>query len=164
MPTSAAPSAPEGFTVVDDNNDNQQWLTSLEVHMAAEQAATQQHLDGEAPPAPPTETESKTIVVEGRDGRLLTRREPQAKAKPSAVVKKYYVVYHAPNHPKCLGIYHATWDCFADILPNKRLCGSGCSLAGFYTYREAEEKWHTAGWQSEAPFQDIPVPEEHLST
>ena len=99
------------------------------------------------------EKETTVTIGQGRDGKPLVKR-CQPKAKPT--VKRYYVVYHAPNHLECLGIYHATWnDVQKNILPNKALCGSGCSVKGFDTFAEAKKKWTEVGWASDPPFLDI---------
>ena len=100
--------------------------------------------------------EKKVTVGTGRDGKPLVKKAAKPKAKAADTVKKYYVIFHAPSHLECLGIFYATWNSLArDILPGGSMCGSGCSLQGFYTRKEAEDKWKAAGWESEAPFVDI---------
>ena len=92
----------------------------------------------------------------GRDGKPLVRKAPQAKAK-TPEVKKFYVVFHAPNHLECLGIFHGTWSrVLKDILPGGALCGSGCNVKGFACLQEAKDKWTAEGWESEAPFTVLP--------
>ena len=101
--------------------------------------------------------EKKITVGTGRDGKPLVKRAAKPKAKAADTVKKYYVIFHAPSHLECLGIFYATWNSLAsEILPGGALCGSGCSLKGYYTLREANNQWKASGWESEAPFVDIP--------
>ena len=136
----------EDFTFVDDNNTEEK--QTAEDFKIAEAVALSDLTLAEA-----GEKDITITVGQGRDGKPL-RRKCKAKAKPT--VKKYYVIHNAPNHLECLGIYYATWnDVARDILPNQKLCGSGCSLKGFDTFEEARKKWVESGWTSDPPFLEI---------
>ena len=99
---------------------------------------------------------SLVCLGNGRDGKPLVRKAPKPKAK-ALEVKKFYVVFHAPNHLECLGIFHATWSrLLQDILPGGALCGSGCNVKGFACLQDAKDKWAAEGWESDAPYTVLP--------
>ena len=152
MRASTQQSTAEEYTVVEANDTESASQLTQDFELAEAIAATDLTLTEAG------ERDSGSLVCygNGRDGKPLVRKKPQAKAK-TPEVKKFYVIFHAPNHLECLGIFHGTWSrVLKDILPTGALCGSGCSVKGFACLEEAKEKWAKEGWESEAPYTVLP--------